>query len=296
MNRTEKIRLAGRMVRLARMLLGKDDVVKIKSAVGSPHVRGIVVGITPDNKVLVFKKEDYDNRGNLEGPFKDVTSIAGENGFYLLAYTYTDENMEHLNLKESDRRKLIAEAKKFLRENKSSSATDDEPCCGEVRTAKDLIDMDEEDAIEAILNKLARKVNADWEDEPKIARELISVARSLVESPKRRAMSMRDFRVSVDETDYTLDDFSQDEAITVQVTVTAKNDRIDPQEAEQFLEGQAFYDVERKVGNMGWSVRSGDIVSIRDGYKWELFFESEDEPERRDSKDKVLKAIERALR
>ena len=84
-----------------------EGVTKIRSAISSV-VRGIVVGITAvGDKVLVFKKEDYDSRGNLSGEFVDVTSIARENGFYLLGYKGDDDDPA--------KKKLINIAKKFLR-------------------------------------------------------------------------------------------------------------------------------------------------------------------------------------
>ena len=65
-------------------------IQKIKCAVKT-HSDGVTVGTTTKGDILLFASRDYDSKGNLSGPFLDVTEICKrigsgdqDTGFYML--------------------------------------------------------------------------------------------------------------------------------------------------------------------------------------------------------------------
>lgn len=111
-----KGRIARRLLKLAKELLSSDEITaQTKSAVKS-LVRGVNVGITKDGKhVIAFLSKDYDNKGNVRGPFVDITKIAGKDGFYMAAYEYDEDALKELGYETRDRDNVLKALGKFKR-------------------------------------------------------------------------------------------------------------------------------------------------------------------------------------
>ena len=84
---------------------------KIKSATRS-HVKGVTVGLTPDNRVLAFRSKNYDGRGTLTGDAVDITKIAGKGGFYLASMTYDSDRLKELGWTRAQQAKVMRALKK----------------------------------------------------------------------------------------------------------------------------------------------------------------------------------------
>jgi hypothetical protein len=107
--------------------LGKimvNESIKIKSASKS-LVKGITVGMTGDDKVVIFKSQNYDNKGNVSGEYVDVTSIAGKDGFSMLSNNYSDEVMKKLGFSLDSKRKLLGRANKLLKESTTEKSIEE---------------------------------------------------------------------------------------------------------------------------------------------------------------------------
>ncbi len=102
---------------IGNSILVISEEVKVKTATRS-LIKGVTVGITADKRLVIFMGKDYDNKGNIEGPFEDVTKIMGTDGYYLLSNTYTEESMQKLSFKEADQKTLLNIAKSFAKKNK----------------------------------------------------------------------------------------------------------------------------------------------------------------------------------
>jgi len=98
------------------------DEIKIRSAINT-RVSGVVVGVTLDQSLIIFHKDDYDNRGTLKGAFKDVGDIAGRNGFYLLSSHYSPDAMKRLNFTTEAQKALMDIAEQFASDHVKANAS-----------------------------------------------------------------------------------------------------------------------------------------------------------------------------
>lgn len=117
-------------------LLGDDTVsfvaferepTKLRSAVRFDRATGLsemnVGTLAEGDKVVIFFSRDYDNKGNLFGPFEDITD-KHKDAYYLLAYEYSPDYYEKMGWDLKDREKLIAVAKKFRDSNRGRQASE----------------------------------------------------------------------------------------------------------------------------------------------------------------------------
>lgn len=111
--------LAYELVEIAKRLTAEDAKAMVKSAVKS-LIPKVTVGITPQNKVIIFMSRDYDNKGKVTGPFEDVTKIGGKDGFYMLSTVYDDASLDELGYDKKDVKKLLSRAKRFASKHKAS--------------------------------------------------------------------------------------------------------------------------------------------------------------------------------
>lgn len=145
----DKRKVARELAGMAKEIISRDKIdsfklaaksVKVKSAVQS-NVPGIVVGLTPNKKVLIFRKNDYDSKGKVTGPVEDVTQVAEEDGFYLLSFSYDDEELAELGHHRREVRELETRAKRFLRKTaKEITAVDSSELKAHTRQLRKIID------------------------------------------------------------------------------------------------------------------------------------------------------------
>jgi glutathionylspermidine synthase len=78
-------------------------------------VKGVVVGITKDNTVIMFTSNGYDNKGNVSGEYKVLPKIGsdGKGAYYLASSTYSKDSMKKLGYTEEDRKKVLKDLKQF---------------------------------------------------------------------------------------------------------------------------------------------------------------------------------------
>lgn len=105
-----------------RPLFAAKGPIIVMSAIKSPWVPGVGVGVTPRGSTVIFLLSDYDNKGHVEGPYEDVSLEAGAeyfpHVFYMLGYKHLDEGLKafgpDVNRTKRARANLVRFAQHFL--------------------------------------------------------------------------------------------------------------------------------------------------------------------------------------
>lgn len=96
--------------------------LKVTTAVNS-NVKGVVVGITPDKKTVIFSKDDYDNKGNVTGKYEELPRVGpyGTDAYYLASVNFKPDGLKKLKLTNDDVKKIDSILNKFKKDNISES-------------------------------------------------------------------------------------------------------------------------------------------------------------------------------
>ena len=98
-----------------------DDTVTIKvNSALQTLVSGVVAGYTSNDHVIIFLSNDYDGRGNVRGPYEDMTKVVGDTGWNLLCTNYDDDALEDLGWDRQLQKKLLGYLKKFKSKYRAS--------------------------------------------------------------------------------------------------------------------------------------------------------------------------------
>jgi hypothetical protein len=96
---------------------------KIKTA-NNTETNGVLVGVDGDGRILLFKKTDYDGKGNLNGKYKDITNDVKRimnNTKYpnLMFRNYSVDAMKELGFTETQKKQLRELPTQFLKQYKN---------------------------------------------------------------------------------------------------------------------------------------------------------------------------------
>lgn len=93
--------------------------IRVNSALQT-LVSGVVAGYTSNDHVIIFLSDDYDGRGNVRGPYEDITKIVGDAGWSLICNKYSDDALEELGWTSQQQIKQLGYLKKFKSKHRAS--------------------------------------------------------------------------------------------------------------------------------------------------------------------------------